>query len=84
MHLNQVLEAATGAQAPPSSGGKRPRFFYATQTGTAPPSFTIFCHHPELVTTAYERYLANAFRNAFDLRGTPLRLRLRARPREQS
>ena len=84
VHLNQVLEAAARAQAPPSSAGKRPRFFYATQTGTAPPSFTIFCNHPELVTTAYERYLANAFRNAFDLRGTPLRLRLRARPRTAS
>ncbi len=84
VHLNQVLEAAAQAQSPPSSGGKRPRFFYATQTGTAPPNFTIFCHHPELVTTAYERYLANAFRSAFDLRGTPLRLRFRARPREQS
>jgi GTP-binding protein len=82
VHLNQVLEAAARAQAPPSSGGKRPRFFYATQTGTAPPNFTIFCNHPELVSTAYERYLANAFRNAFDLRGTPLRLRFRARPRQ--
>jgi GTP-binding protein len=84
VHLNQVLEAAARAQAPPSSGGKRPRFFYATQTGTAPPSFTVFCNHPELVATAYERYLANAFREAFDLRGTPLRLRLRARRRQPS
>jgi len=84
VELNEVLAAATGAQAPPSRGGKRPRFFYATQTGTAPPFFTVFCSHPELVTTAYERYLANAFRNAFDLRGTPFRLRFRARPREQS
>lgn len=84
VHLNQVLEDATGAQAPPSVGGKRPRFFYATQTGTAPPNFTIFCHHPELVTTAYERYLANAFRTAFDLQGTPLKLRFRARPRDKS
>jgi GTPase len=84
VHLNQVLESAARAQAPPSSGGKRPRFFYATQTGTAPPNFTIFCSHPELVVTAYERYLANAFREAFDLRGTPFRLRFRARPREHS
>jgi GTP-binding protein len=81
VRLNQVLEEATRTQTPPSRGGNRPRFFYVTQTGTAPPSFTIFCHHPELVTTAYERYLASAFRSAFDLRGTPLRLRFRARPR---
>ena len=84
VELNQVLEAASTAQTPASHHGKRPRFFYATQTGTAPPSFTIFCNHPELVTTAYERYLASAFRAAFDLHGTPLRLRLRARPRGES
>jgi len=84
VHLNEVLKAATTAQTPPSRGGKRPRFFYATQTGSAPASFTIFCSHPELVTTAYERYLANAFRDAFDLCGTPFRLRFRARPREHS
>ena len=64
--------------------GKRPRFFYATQTGSAPPVITIFTSAPALVQTAYERYLCNEFRNAFHLYGTPLRLRFRPRPAEKT
>jgi len=79
VHLNQVLQQATQAQAPPSVHGRRPHFLYATQTATAPPTFTVFCSAPDAVTTAYERYLSNAFRTAFELHGTPLRLRFRPR-----
>ena len=77
--LNEVLEAATTAQNPASVKGRRPRFYYATQTGTAPPVITIFASHPEHVQAAYERYLTNAFRSAFRLYGTPLRVRVRSR-----
>jgi GTPase len=81
VELNEVLNRATRAQAPPSVHGKRPRFYYATQTGCAPPAITIFTSAPQYVQTAYERYLANEFRKAFDLYGTPLHLYFRARPR---
>jgi GTP-binding protein len=80
VHLNKVLEGATRALAPPSVRGKRPHFRYATQTGTAPPTITIFTSAPQLVQTAYERYLASAVRRAFDLRGVPLQLRFRQSP----
>jgi len=80
VHLNEVLGAATHAQAAPSVHGQRPRFLYATQTGSAPPAITIFGSHPELVQPAYERFLANAFRHAFELYGTPLRLHFRRSP----
>ena len=83
VQLNQVLGAATRAQAPASVHGKRPRFYYATQTGGAPPVITIFTSAPEHVQTAYERYLGNEFRRAFGLFGTPLRIRFRARSREK-
>ena len=62
--------------------GRRPRFYYATQTGTAPPVITIFASHPDRVQAAYERYLTNAFRSAFHLYGTPLRVRVRSRRRD--
>ena len=84
VHLNEVLSHATRTQAPPSVHGKRPHLLYATQTGTAPPAITIFTSAPELVQPAYERYLVNAFRTAFDLQGTPLRLRFRARPAKKT
>jgi GTP-binding protein len=75
--VNDVLGAATGAQAPPSVRGKRPRFYYATQTGTAPPTITIFTSAPALVQRTYASYLTHAFRSAFHLLGTPVRLRFR-------
>lgn len=83
VQLNAVLAQATQAQAAASVRGRRARFYYATQTATAPPVITIFTNAPALVQSHYERYLASAFRTAFGLYGTPLRLRFRPRPRSQ-
>ena len=59
---------------------RRPlKFFYATQTATRPPTFVLFCTEPEAVQPAYRRFLENRLRETFDLEGTPVRLRLRAR-----
>lgn len=77
--LNTVLQAAAAAHSAPSVRGKQVRFFYATQTGWAPPLITIFTNHPEAVAASYTRYLANEFRRAFSWFGTPLRIRYRAR-----
>jgi GTP-binding protein len=57
------------------------RFQYATQTGVRPPTFVLFCSDPASVLPSYRRFLENRLREAFDLRGTPVRLRLRARVR---
>jgi GTPase len=78
--VNQVLADAVAGQAPASVHGRRPVFYYATQTGAAPPVVTIFSSAPALVQPAYERYLRNQFAAAFELWGTPLRVRFRARP----
>jgi GTP-binding protein len=79
--LNQVVGRAVEQHAPPIVKGKRARFFYATQTAKAPVTVTIFAGAPDRVPAAYERYLANKIRSAFDLQGAPLRLRFRARER---
>ena len=81
--LNRWLEGAT-ARHQPALGQrgtrKRPiRFFYATQTAAAPPTFVLFCTDPAAVKRSYRRYLENSLREAFGLEGVPLRLRLRAR-----
>ena len=55
---------------------------YATQVETAPPTIAIFGNNPDAVQEHYVRYLHNGFREAWGFRGTPLRIRLRAR-REQ-
>jgi GTP-binding protein len=79
--LNQTLMRAVQQQAPPMVKGRRPRFLYATQTGTAPPTVTIFTSRPGAVQAAYERYLVHQLRTAFGCVGTPIRLRFRARQR---
>jgi GTP-binding protein len=81
--LNQVLGQAVQQQAPAVVRGKRPRLFYATQVATAPVSIAIFSSAPSVISTSYERYLLNQLRAAFRLEGVPIRLRFRARERQE-
>jgi GTP-binding protein len=57
------------------------RFYYATQSGVRPPTFILFCNEPKAVQASYRRFLENKLREAFDFRGTPVRIRLRPRTR---
>ncbi|HEU4431468.1 MAG TPA: ribosome biogenesis GTPase Der [Myxococcota bacterium] len=59
---------------------KRPiKFFYATQTGTRPPTFVLFCTEPSEVLDSYRRFLENRLRETFGFAGVPVRIRLRKR-----
>src|SRR5262245_3543581 len=77
--LNRALAAAVGATPPPSPGGRPLRFYYAAQTGERPPAIAVFTNRPDLVPSAYARYLSARFSDAFGLTGVPLRLQFRAR-----
>ena len=75
--LNDFLSALREGGHTVSSGKRRLRLQYATQTGTKPPVFTFWCNAPDLVDDNYERFLENRLREAFDLEGTPIRLKFR-------
>jgi GTP-binding protein len=63
---------------------KRPiKFFYATQTGTQPPTFLLFCTEPSDVLESYRRFLEGRLREEFGFEGVPVRLRLRKRHAER-
>ena len=79
--LNRVLTNATFRQPAPPVQGKRPRFYYATQATTEPPTFVLFCGEAEHVHFSYKRYLENQVRAAFGFGGTPIRLVFRERTR---
>lgn len=84
--LNRWLER-TVARHEPAMAQRGPRkklvkFQYATQVGVRPPTFILFCTAPDAVQESYRRFLENRLREDFDLRGTPVRLRLRARSRD--
>ena len=77
--LNQILQAAARSHAPPAMGGRAPRFYYATQVGTRPPTVAVFTSEPGAVHTAYVRYLRGQMARAFGIRGATLKLEFRAR-----
>lgn len=81
--LNDVLADAQLALQPPSSGGRRLKIYYATQQNTKPPTFVLFVNDMTLMHFAYERYLENQFRKAFGFEGTPIRMILRERKKEE-
>jgi GTPase len=51
---------------------------YATQTGTAPPRFTLFANRPKDVADGYVRYVENALRGRYDLWGVSVRIRVKS------
>jgi GTP-binding protein len=85
--LNRWLADAVAAHEPAMAQRgtrKRPlKFLYATQTGTRPPRFVIFCSDPMGVKDSYLRYLEKRLRDRFGLAGSPIRIGLRGR-REKS
>lgn len=60
-----------------TKGSKRLRINYVTQTSSEPPVFTFFANFPEIIDDNYKRYLENRLREAFDLEGTPVRLKFK-------
>ena len=75
--LTRVLEMAVREHQPPLVRGRRIKLRYAHQGGKNPPIIVVHGNQTEQVPAPYQRYLANRFREAFDLHGTPLRIEFR-------
>ncbi|MBL8707052.1 MAG: ribosome biogenesis GTPase Der [Rhodospirillales bacterium] len=75
--LNRWLQAMIQQHSPPLVGGRRIKPRYLAQTGTRPPTFTLFCSKAADLPEDYRRYLINGIREDFDLPATPIRLYLR-------
>jgi GTP-binding protein len=58
----------------------RPKLRYAHQGGSNPPRIIIHGSSLDQVPEAYRRYLERFFRDAFQLKGTPLRVEFRSGP----
>jgi GTP-binding protein len=76
--LTRVLEGAMQQHQPPLVRGRRVKLRYAHQGGRNPPVIVIHGTQAERTPEDYRRYLANCFRQAFDLRGTPVRVEFRS------
>jgi GTPase len=75
--LNRWLEGALERHSPPAVQGRRLKLRYATQVSARPPTVALFCSRPMSLPEDYIRYLANGFRESFDLAGVPIRFIVR-------
>ena len=75
--LTRILEDDVEFQQTKRVGMSRPKMRYAHQGGSNPPIVVIHGNALSGVTDSYRRYLEGRFREAFKLRGTPLRIEFR-------
>jgi len=75
--LTDSLEQAVAAHQPPLVRGRRIKLRYAHQGGRNPPVVVVHGNQTQHVPDAYRRYLENHFRQAFRLKGTPMRIEFR-------
>jgi GTP-binding protein len=77
--LNKTVRELFQGHSPPLAQGRQVKFFYGTQVGSFPPTFTLFVSSPRGVTRDYQRYLIHELRPALGVEASPIRLVLRAR-----
>ena len=75
--LTRTLQAAVIRQQPPRAGMGRPKLRYAHQGGQNPPLIVIHGSALSHIPATYRRYLEHFFSEAFQLRGTPLRIQFK-------
>jgi GTPase len=78
--LNQWLGRATERTPPPPVRGRTVKVRYATQARVAPPELVLFATGQ--LAPSYRRYLERDLRRTFGFQGTPVRLVVRVRTRE--
>jgi len=76
--LNRMAQAFLFTVPIPSQQGRN-RAFYMTQTGTAPPSFSVFVKDRRGIPESFTRYLQNKIRDRFGFEGSPVRIVYRER-----
>lgn len=75
--LTDLLYKALEAHSPPLVHGRRIKLRYAHMGGRNPPTIVIHGNQTDSVPGSYKRYLANFFRKALKLTGTPVMIELR-------
>jgi GTP-binding protein len=81
--VNQALQKIVREHSAPLSHGRSVKFYYGTQTGAQPPTFTLFVNRPGAVPESYQRYLVHQLRENLGFENSPIRLNLRARRDEK-
>ncbi|MFA5864055.1 MAG: ribosome biogenesis GTPase Der [Phycisphaerae bacterium] len=79
--LNKAIEYIRSNRPPNSSHLKSyPKFYYATQIDTCPPTIVMFVNNPDFFGQEYQRYVMNRIRELLPFKEIPLRLLIRTSP----
>ena len=81
--LNDLILDSVRANEPPSVNGKRLKILYATQIGVTPPTFVFFVNESALMHFSYKRYLENCIKQAYDFKGTPIKIVVREKDEDE-
>lgn len=73
--IMRILQAAIEKQAPPLVSGFRPKMRYAHQGGSNPPTIIVHGNLLNKIPDSYTRYLIRNFLKAFQLKGTPIKIK---------
>lgn len=77
--LNDVITDAVAMNPPSIFNGGKAKFFYCSQVGVEPPTFSFFVNDENFIHFSYRRYLENQIRKNFDFFGTPIKFEFKRR-----
>jgi GTPase len=81
--LNRGLGRALRDKPPRAASGKTLKVYFVTQTAVAPPTFALVANHREPLHFSEERRIENLLRETAEFSGSPIRIRVRERSREE-
>ncbi|MBN2543057.1 ribosome biogenesis GTPase Der [bacterium] len=81
--VNKLLEEII-EYYPPPGGRSRPKFLYATQQSTDPPTFIFFLKGANKLTRNYKTYIKNKLREKLGFIGTPMKLVFKEQKKKNS
>lgn len=79
--LNRAVEDLVASNPPGYYAGGAGKIYYATQTGTKPPTFTLFVNKSAYFPRSYIRYVNNQLRKSFTFEGTAITISLKSKER---
>jgi len=77
--LNALVERIAQENPPRFYKGGTGKMYYMTQTGTKPPTFTLFVNKAAYFHRSYVRYINNRVRKLFTFEGTAITISLRSK-----
>ncbi|MFH1731898.1 MAG: ribosome biogenesis GTPase Der [Planctomycetota bacterium] len=73
--LNNVIEELKRRPQRGGSSARRPKIYYATQVGVAPPTIVLFVNSPQYFNTAARRFVSNFLRSHLPYSEIPIAVR---------